>query len=49
LFYVFVERYFTEKHEWVDVDNSTGKVGITDYAQVIGFVVIMMDFSFGIL
>jgi len=40
LFYVFVERYFTEKHEWVDVDNSMGKIGITDYAQVIVFVVI---------
>ena len=30
---ILAQRYFTEKHEWVDVDNSTGKVGITDYAQ----------------
>lgn len=26
-------RYFTEDHEWVDVDGETGTVGITDYAQ----------------
>lgn len=30
------EKYFTEKHEWVDVVDGTSKgtVGITDYAQV---------------
>ncbi|KAJ8303367.1 hypothetical protein KUTeg_019763 [Tegillarca granosa] len=27
------KRYFTEKHEWVDVKNGEGVVGITDYAQ----------------
>jgi len=26
-------RYFTEDHEWVDVDGDTGTVGISDYAQ----------------
>lgn len=26
-------RYFTEDHEWIDVDGDTGTVGITDYAQ----------------
>ncbi len=26
-------RYFTEDHEWIDVDGETGTVGITDYAQ----------------
>lgn len=26
-------RYFTEDHEWVDVDGVTATVGITDYAQ----------------
>ena len=26
-------RYFTEDHEWVDVDGDIGTVGITDYAQ----------------
>lgn len=26
-------RYFTEDHEWVDVDGDVGTVGITDYAQ----------------
>ena len=26
-------RYFTEDHEWIDVDGATGTVGITDYAQ----------------
>ncbi|MEK6541645.1 MAG: glycine cleavage system protein GcvH [Pseudomonadota bacterium] len=27
-------RYFTEDHEWVDVDGTAATVGITDYAQV---------------
>ncbi len=26
-------RYFTDEHEWIDVDGSTATVGITDYAQ----------------
>ncbi len=26
-------RYFTQDHEWVAVDGSTGTVGVTDYAQ----------------
>ncbi|MFM5947838.1 MAG: glycine cleavage system protein GcvH [Novosphingobium sp.] len=26
-------RYFSEDHEWIDVDGNTGTVGITDYAQ----------------
>ena len=26
-------RYFTEDHEWIEVDGSTATVGITDYAQ----------------
>lgn len=26
-------RYFTEEHEWIDVDGTTGTVGISDYAQ----------------
>ena len=26
-------RYFTEEHEWIDVDGETATVGITDYAQ----------------
>lgn len=26
-------RYFTEDHEWIDVDGDNGTVGITDYAQ----------------
>jgi glycine cleavage system H protein len=26
-------RYFTQEHEWIDVDGTTGTVGITDYAQ----------------
>lgn len=28
-----MSRYFTEDHEWVDVDGDTGTVGISDYAQ----------------
>lgn len=26
-------RYFSQDHEWVDVDGDTATVGITDYAQ----------------
>ncbi|MES2337845.1 MAG: glycine cleavage system protein GcvH [Pseudomonadota bacterium] len=26
-------RYFTEDHEWIDVDGATGTVGISEYAQ----------------
>lgn len=26
-------RYFTDEHEWIDVDGSTATVGITSYAQ----------------
>lgn len=28
-----VERYYTETHEWVTVDDSLATIGITDYAQ----------------
>ena len=26
-------RYFTDQHEWIDVEGDSGTVGITDYAQ----------------
>ena len=26
-------RYFTQEHEWIEVDGDTATVGITDYAQ----------------
>jgi glycine cleavage system H protein len=26
-------RYFTQDHEWIDVDGTSATVGITDYAQ----------------
>jgi glycine cleavage system H protein len=26
-------RYFTEEHEWLDVDGDSATVGITDFAQ----------------
>ena len=26
-------RYFTEDHEWIEVEGDIGTVGITDYAQ----------------
>jgi glycine cleavage system H protein len=26
-------RYYTEDHEWIDVDGDVATVGITDYAQ----------------
>lgn len=28
-----MSRYFTQDHEWVEVDGDTATVGITDYAQ----------------
>lgn len=26
-------RYFTDEHEWIDLEGETATVGITDYAQ----------------
>jgi glycine cleavage system H protein len=26
-------RYFTEEHEWIEIDGETATIGITDYAQ----------------
>jgi glycine cleavage system H protein len=26
-------RYYTDEHEWIDVDGNVATVGITDYAQ----------------
>ena len=26
-------RYFTDEHEWIELDGDTATVGITDYAQ----------------
>ena len=28
-----MSRYFTEDHEWVDIDGDIGTVGISEYAQ----------------
>jgi glycine cleavage system H protein len=28
-----MSRFYTEDHEWVEVDGETATVGITDYAQ----------------
>ncbi|KAL6261468.1 hypothetical protein P5V15_006558 [Pogonomyrmex californicus] len=28
-----VERWYTDKHEWITMDNKIGTVGISDYAQ----------------
>lgn len=28
-----MSRYFTDEHEWVDVDGDIATVGITDFAQ----------------
>jgi glycine cleavage system H protein len=28
-----MNRYFTQDHEWIDVDGETATVGITEYAQ----------------
>ena len=26
-------RYFSEEHEWIEVDGESATIGITDYAQ----------------
>jgi glycine cleavage system H protein len=28
-----MSRYFTEEHEWIDVEGEIATIGITDYAQ----------------
>ena len=28
-----MSRYYTDEHEWIDVEGETATVGITDYAQ----------------
>lgn len=28
-----MSRYFTEEHEWIEVDGESATIGITDYAQ----------------
>jgi len=28
-----MSRYFTDEHEWIDVEGDSATVGITDYAQ----------------
>ena len=28
-----MSRYYTEDHEWIELDGEIGTVGITDYAQ----------------
>lgn len=28
-----MSRYFTEDHEWIEIEGDEGTVGITDYAQ----------------
>lgn len=28
-----MSRYYSQDHEWIEVDGDTGTVGITDYAQ----------------
>lgn len=31
---MFLDRYYTDKHEWIDVKDKIGTVGISYYAQV---------------
>jgi glycine cleavage system H protein len=28
-----MSRYYTQEHEWIEVDGDIGTIGITDYAQ----------------
>ncbi|XP_063920543.1 glycine cleavage system H protein, mitochondrial-like [Zophobas morio] len=30
---ILAERLYTDKHEWIEVEGSTGKIGISQYAQ----------------
>lgn len=30
---LFATRYFTDSHEWVEIENNVAKVGITNHAQ----------------
>jgi len=32
-FEVLTGLYYSKEHEWVKIENGTGRVGITDYAQ----------------
>lgn len=35
LFKILVlDRFYTDKHEWIDVKDNIGTIGISDYAQV---------------
>jgi len=29
----FSERWYTDKHEWITIDEKIGTIGISDYAQ----------------
>lgn len=33
-YYDILERRYTDKHEWIEVDGNVGIVGISQYAQV---------------
>jgi len=30
----YLDRYYTDKHEWINVNDKIGTVGISHYAQV---------------
>ena len=30
---IYESYYYTKEHEWIDIDDNIGTVGITDYAQ----------------
>lgn len=34
MWFVFLGRKYTDKHEWVRVEGEVGVVGISNYAQV---------------
>lgn len=35
MLFFLLARKFTDKHEWVSVENGIGTVGISDFAQVL--------------
>lgn len=45
---IFSVKYFTEKHEWVEVNGEVGTIGISEFAQVFFFLQIIWRHSYGI-
>ncbi|KAJ8928990.1 hypothetical protein NQ314_018347 [Rhamnusium bicolor] len=40
---ICLERLFTEKHEWVEVNDKIGIIGISQYAQITDIVLSLQE------